>query len=263
MKGNKLSILEQTNSGLRKQIEYNRQKLKPIISSILFCATHDLSLRGKTSTSGIFNDLLLFRIESGDELLQKHISENAGNAKYTSPRIQNEIISICGKLIKNDIVNLANAANAFSVIADETADISGTEQLSIGIRFLDKHSNPPKIREEFLGFTPLEKLNAQSVATNIISFMTDCGLNLNKLYGQGYDGCATMAGQEGGVSKLIRDKYNKALFFHCSNHRLNLVINDLNKIMIIRNTTGTIKDIIRFFRESTLRRKLIPNTTIL
>jgi hypothetical protein len=89
----------------------------------LFCATHDLSLRGKTSTSGIFNDLLLFRIESGDELLQKHISENAGNAKYTSPRIQNEIISICGKLIKNDIVNLANAANAFSVIADETADI--------------------------------------------------------------------------------------------------------------------------------------------
>lgn len=105
MKGNKLNVLEQTNSGLGKQIEYNRQKLKPIISSILFCATHDLPLRGKTSTSGIFNDLLLFRIESGDELLQKHKSENAGNAKYTSPRIQNEIISICGKLIKNDIVD--------------------------------------------------------------------------------------------------------------------------------------------------------------
>jgi len=134
----------------------------------LFCATHDLSLRRKTSTSGIFNDLLLFWIESGDELLQKHISENVVNAKYTSPQIQNKIISICGKLIKNDIVNLANAANAFSVIADGTADISGTEQLSIGIRFLDKHLNLPKIREEFLGFTPLEKLNAQSVATNII-----------------------------------------------------------------------------------------------
>jgi hypothetical protein len=47
--------------------------------------------------------------------------------------------------------------------------------------------------------------------------MTDCGLNLNKLYGQGYDGCATMVGQEGGVSKLIRNKYTKTLFFHCSN----------------------------------------------
>jgi len=180
MKGNKLNILEQTNSGFRKQIEYNRQKLKPIISSILFCATHDLSLRGKTSTSGIFNDLLLFRIESGDELLQKHISENAGNAKYTSPRIQNEIISFCGKLIKNDIVNLAKTANAFSVIADETADISRTEQLSIGIRFLDKHSNLPKIREEFFRIYSIRKMKCsiRSYIINIISFMTDCGLNL-------------------------------------------------------------------------------------
>jgi hypothetical protein len=67
-----------------------------------------------------------------------------------------------------------------------------------------------------------------------------------------------MAGQEGGVSKLIRDKYTKALFFHCSNHRLNLVKSDLNKIMIIHNTTGTIKDI-KFFRESTLIRQLISN----
>ena len=38
-----------------------------------------------------------------------------------------------------------------------------------------------------------------------------------------------------------------------------IVINDLNKIMVIRNTIGTIKEIIKFYRESTLRRNLIPN----
>jgi hypothetical protein len=81
-----------------------------------------------------------------------------GNVKYTSPRIQNEIIPMCEKLIKNDIVNLANAANAFSVIADEIADTFGTEQLSIGIRFLDKHSNPPKIREEFSRFYSVRQI---------------------------------------------------------------------------------------------------------
>ncbi|KAF0752180.1 52 kDa repressor of the inhibitor of the protein kinase-like [Aphis craccivora] len=110
------------------------------------------------------------------------------------------------ELIKNDIVNLANAANAFSVIADETADISGTEQFSIGIRFLDKHLNLPKILEEFLGFTPLDKLNAQTDMMVVLQWL---------------------------------DK--KAV--------LNLVINNLNEMTIIRNTTGTIKDIIRFFRE--------------
>lgn len=243
MKGNKTNVFEQANSRLRKQIENNRQKLKPIISIILFCATHDLSLRGKTSTSSIFHDIIHFQIEFGDTILQKHNLEHAGNAKYISPRIQNEFIQTCGKLITNKIVNLANAANAFSVIADETSDISGVEQLSFGIQFLNKHSNPLKIREDFLGFTPLDKLNAQSIATKILSFLNDCGLDLNKLNGHGYDGCSVMAGKEGGVSKLIYDKYPKALFFHCASHRLNLVINDLNKTTVIRNTPGTIKDL--------------------
>lgn len=71
--------------------------------------------------------------------------------------------------------------------------------------------------------------------------MIDSGLNLTKLYGQGYDDCVTIAGKVGGVAKLIRDRYNKSLFFHCASHRLNLVRNNLNKIMVIRNTTGTIK----------------------
>jgi len=259
MNGKKISVIEQVNSGLHKEIETNRLKLKPIISTILFCGTHDLPLRGKKSDSGVFYDLLNFRIESGDEILKDHFLSNAGNAKYSSHRIQNELITLCGKILKEEIVCEANAANAFSIIADESADISGVEQLTIVIRFLDKQSSPLKIREEFLGFLPLDKLDAESVATKILSFMEDSGLNLDKLCGQGYDGCATMAGKVGGVAKLIRDRYNKALYFHCASHRLNLVINDLNKIMVIRNTIGTIKEIIKFYRESTLRRNLIPN----
>lgn len=49
--------------------------------------------------------------------------------------------------------------------------------------------------------------------------------------------------------------------FHCSSHKLNLVVNDLNVIPEIRNCVGTIKEIISFFRESVLRRKLIANIT--
>lgn len=46
---------------------------------------------------------------------------------------------------------------------------------------------------------------------------------------------------------------------HCASHRLNLVVNDLNKLSEIRNTIGTIKTIITFFRESPNRRSTIPN----
>lgn len=51
-----------------------------------------------------------------------------------------------------------------------------------------------------------------------------------------------MAGKEESVSKLIRDEYPKALFFHYANHKLIFVINNSNIITIICNTTGTIKD---------------------
>ncbi|XP_025208589.1 52 kDa repressor of the inhibitor of the protein kinase-like [Melanaphis sacchari] len=148
----KFNVIEQVNSELHKEIETNRLKLKPIISTILFCGTHGLPLRGKKSDSGVFHDLLNFCIESGDEILKDHFLTNVGNAKYSSHRTQNKLITLCGKILKEEIVCEANAANAFSIISDESADISGVEQLTIVIRFLDKQSSPLKIREEFLGF---------------------------------------------------------------------------------------------------------------
>lgn len=51
--------------------------------------------------------------------------------------------------------------------------------------------------------------------------------------------------------------------FHCSSHRLILVVNDLNAVAEIQNTIGVIKEVITFFRESVLRRKLITNIPLL
>lgn len=82
--------------------------------------------------------------------------------------------------------------------------------------------------------------------------------------GQGYDECATMAGHiSGGVQKLINEADPKALFFHCASDVLNLVFNNLNNVSEVKHTTGIIKEIIIFFRESTLRRKIIPNIPLL
>nr|CAI5856035.1 unnamed protein product [Callosobruchus analis] len=68
-----------------------------------------------------------------------------------------------------------------------------------------------------------------------------------------------MAGKEGGVQAILRKKYPRALYFHCSSHKLNLVVNDANAVPEIRNTVATVKDVITFFRESTTRRNYAPN----
>ena len=224
------------------------------MSTIIYCATHDIPLRGKDSSGGNFCDLLDFRIEAGDTKLKEHFDTAAGNARYTSHRVQNELLEACEYVIRKSMVQAANNAVGFSILADETADIAGIEQLSLGIRFVDNDC----IREEFLGFVPLGLRDAQSVSNVIVSECIKYGLHLEKLLGQGYDGCSTMAGIQNGVQAKIRELYPKAAFVHCASHRLNLVVNDVNDVPEIRNAVGVIKKIIKFFRESPKRRALVP-----
>ena len=103
-------------------------------------------------------------------------------------------------------------------------------------------------------------MDAETIAETTMDQRNKYGLNLNKLRGQGYDGCFTMAGKENGVQVRIRSDYPLAVFVHCSAHRLNLVVNDLNAVVNVRNTIGTVKAIIKFFRENPKRRPLVPNT---
>ena len=89
--------------------------------------------------------------------------------------------------------------------------------------------------------------------------MQPFGLNLDKLHDQGYYGCSTMAGKDNGIQARIRNTYPKAVFVDCSSHRLNLVDHGLNSVADVRNTIGTVKSIITFFRDSPKRRRLVPN----
>lgn len=255
-------VICQIDSSIKRVIEQNRKKIFPILSTILFCGTNDLALRGKEQGKGNVQQLYDFRIECGDNILKTHLETSAKNARYTSHRTENELINISEEVLRTNLVIAANNSIGFSILADETADISGTEQLSIGVHFVDLECEK-MIREEFLGFIKLSDMSASAISSSIINQCQKFGLNLDKLLGQGYDGCSTMAGKDNGVQAKIRNLYPKAAFVHCSSHRLNLVVNDLNAVSAVRNSIGTIKSIIKFFRESPKRRSLVPNVPLL
>jgi len=103
--------------------------------------------------------------------MKDHMEGARKNARYTSVRVQNGLIVLSEEVGRDTIVKAANELNELSVIADETADISGTEQLSFGVRFvaLQKQRNDSATkREEFLGFIPLESMDAATIADTII-----------------------------------------------------------------------------------------------
>ncbi|XP_077967726.1 zinc finger MYM-type protein 1-like [Styela clava] len=231
------------------QTKENRRIMTSIVKTVMFCASGNIPLRGHSGDSGNFVSLLLFRIDAGDEDLKRHFARMAGNAKYTSPMIQNEILKVASNMIVQDIVMEANKSFV-SVIADESCDISGKEQLSIVLRYV----KGGEVCECFTGLVEMDSVSAESISSNILTHLSGIGVDLQKLVGQGYDGATTMAGHVSGVQKRIRDKYPRAIFVHCASHCSNLVINDQSKVAIIRSTCDIIRETIRFFRESPKRR---------
>ncbi|XP_070789602.1 52 kDa repressor of the inhibitor of the protein kinase-like [Pituophis catenifer annectens] len=247
----------QLDSSINRIVNENRKKLHSILSTIIFCGTHDIPLHGETRKTGNMKSLLAFRVEAGDVTLREHLENEAGNARDTSAQIENELIKLCVDAIREEIVSAANGSAGFSVLVGESTEISGEDHVSLGIRFVDTTGAKPQVREEFLGFAALKGWDATCTAETIIEECTKYGLNLEKLCGQGYDGCSRLAGREGGVQAKIKSRYPKATLVHCAAHTLNLVVNDSNAVPEIRNAVGTIKAILRFFRENLSRRNSI------
>ena len=98
---------------------------------------------------GNFWALLDFRIEAGDMCLAEHLILAPGNAMYTSGQIQNELIDIIGRQIRQYIASQVQQAKWFTVIADEVTDASNKQQLSLVVRFEDVVGI---IRQDFVDF---------------------------------------------------------------------------------------------------------------
>lgn len=111
-------------------------------------------------------------------------------------------------------------AHFFGISADEVADLSNREQMSL-VRFVDKDKN---IREEFLGFVQCDGGTDGETLTHTIlqKFQDEWGLRMENCRGQTYDGAGAMAGCRKGVSTRILGLYPKALYTHCTSHILNL-----------------------------------------
>lgn len=99
-------VNQQITTSLQKVIKDNRKVLHSIVSCIVYCGTHDIALRGKTHETGNMHDLMDFRTEVSDAMLQKHMSDGPHNARYTSNRTQNELIQCFAAVLRKKALQL-------------------------------------------------------------------------------------------------------------------------------------------------------------
>ena len=244
-----------------KQIAENRSRLKPIVETIMVCGEMNLPFRGHRDSGplstdakpikqeGVFRRLVYERARF-DSDLRSHLESAAGNKRYLSPRIQNELIVTIGELIQTEILKDVQQAKYFSVLADDTSDISRQEQFSIVLRIVKDDD----IQELFVGFQTVTDLSGAGLAHHLITTLSEqYGLNLNFLVGQGYDGAASMSGRFNGVQAIVQRSYPTCLFTHCKAHVLNLVLSESCSSTVVQVCLRVLKKLISFFTGSVLR----------
>ena len=172
------------------------------------------------------------------------------NAKYFSPRTQNEILEVLGKhIILKNIVNEVKKAVFYSVLAYEVSS-HNREHLALCIRFVD---DKKAVREEFLGFVELERITGEEIAATIVRFLNENGIPIAGMRGQGYDGASNMSSDRVGVQKRIRELAPQATYVHCHSHCLNLVITKSCSLPDIHSTIGRLQHCCHFFLNSPKR----------
>lgn len=140
------------------------------------------------NTIGLFDDIVKNKINGPK------------NARYLHHSIQVEIIHNMANMILNKISSEVIESVYFSVMADETKDISKTEQFSVVVRYYFQG----ELKERFLGFTPLTYIDGKSLFSHIKSILFKSKIDINKCIAQTYDGASVMRGHINGVQALFR-----------------------------------------------------------
>ena len=237
----------------QQEIEFNRSIVYRILEIIIFLAQHNLSFRGHQESEsaqnrGNFLGLVTHQAKH-DPVLKEHLEKSKKNCQYLSPDIQNEFISLLADAVIDKIIVRAKEAKYFTLLLDETSDISRQERVSFILRYVNGTGT---IEEHFIGVTAVKQTDHETLVLAIKEVFEKYGLSLHNLCGQGYDGAANMSSPYSGVQAMIRKENNKAIYMHCHAHILNLVlVESCSKNTIACNFFGDVQSLYVFIEGST------------
>ena len=145
----------------RKNFTHNQ-----FLSTIRFLARQGLPICGSHTGHGCgesnSNFMQLLQL-CKDDVPNLDVWVHRSQDRYTSPTIQNELLEIMASTIVRKIAHKLSG-EMFSIMVDETTDISNTEQLVFCIRHVDDQLSTHK---EFIGLHSLESTIAQSISHTI------------------------------------------------------------------------------------------------
>lgn len=179
------SIATQISSEHAKRVDENREYLKKICETLLFCCRSGISLRGHDETDesenrGNFLQLMDLRA-TDNQLINRLYKKRERFYNYVHSQHQNELINIMAGQVKSDIIQRVQEAGIFALIADETQDISRHEQVAVVLRSVDRDLG---IHESFIGFYRTDRTDGESLALLLKNVLTSFDLDIGNLRAQ-------------------------------------------------------------------------------
>ncbi|CAN0904387.1 Zinc finger MYM-type protein 1 [Linum grandiflorum] len=196
----------------REEVLKHRLRLKTIIIVVQEIALRGSSFRGHDESQVSLNPenvlaWIGFATKLNEQIRNVVLQNALGNAKYTSTRIQKEILGIIANKVRRKIREEIGDS-CFSILVDEAVDEAGREQMSVILRYVNS----------------VAETSAETLKEAICDVLSQYDLQVDKLRGQGYDGASNMPGQFNGLKALFLRDSPYAYFVHCFAHRLHLAL---------------------------------------
>ncbi|XP_022847568.1 uncharacterized protein LOC111370097 [Olea europaea var. sylvestris] len=142
------------------------------------------------------------------------------NCKLTSTDVQKDIVNACAIETINVIIKDVGDS-LFSILVDESRDVSMKEQISIVLHYVD---NSRHVNECFIGIEHVTSTTNLSLKAAIDKVFSRYNLSMSRLRGQGYDGASNMQGKFNGLKILILKESSCAFYIHYFTHQLQLTL---------------------------------------
>ena len=220
------TVGERLDNESKKEIKRNRHYVKSLAEIILTCAQQGLALRGHGDSMddpsinpGNFK-VLVSLLSKHDDVVRKRLTEGPRNATFLGHALQNELLAVMAGKVMEKIQAEVCEAHYYTIMADETRDISKKEQLSVLVRYV--HNG--LIHERFIGYIHATELDASALTEYILWVISELHLGMESCVSQCYDGASVTSGACSGVSARITELNPKAVYVHCCAHRLNLAL---------------------------------------
>jgi hypothetical protein len=161
-----------------------------------------------------------------------------------------ELLNSASYVLKRKLEDKVKSSSFYSIIIDESTDISSTQELALIIRYFDKTSVAP--RTEIMALIKMTNGDASYIKSCILMLLKSWGLSLPHLVGIATDGAAVMVGEENGVAAKLTEYCPFLVANHCIAHRLNLAYKSTENIMIreFEQVDDLVHGVYKYFKNS-------------